>query len=81
MFTKSQDVVEAVRTCCPHGTRKGAKKNILLATMGQKKQGTSKAAMEHNLAEGPKTDVPDNWWGDACRIEPQELDDYCDGAM
>ena len=31
-----------VRTCCPYGARKGAKKNILLATTGQKKQRTSK---------------------------------------
>ena len=65
MFTKSQVVAEAkkaflVRTCCPHGARKGAKKNILLATKGQKKQGTSKAEMERHLAARPKTDVPDN---------------------
>ena len=65
MLTKPQDVAEAkkavlVWTCCPHGARKSAKKNILLATTGQKKQGTSKAEMERHLAEGPETDVPDN---------------------
>ena len=43
MLTKSQDVAEAkevflVRTCCPHGSRKGAKKNIPLATTGQIKE-------------------------------------------
>ena len=58
MFTKSQDVTEAKKAFlvpwCPHGTRKGAKKNILLATKGQKKQGTSKAEMERHLAERPK---------------------------
>ena len=86
MFTKSQEVAEAkkaflVRTCCPHGARKGAKKKILLATKGQKKQETSKAEMEWHFAERPKTDVPDNWRGDVCRIEPQDLEDYCDGAM
>ena len=65
MFTQSQDVAEAkkaflVRTYCPHGARKGDKKIVLLATKGIKKQGRSKAEMERHLAEGPKTDVPDN---------------------
>ena len=65
MFTKSQDLAEAkkaflVLTCCPHGARKGPKKNILLATKGQKKQGTSKADIKRHLAARPKTDVPDN---------------------
>ena len=61
MFSKSQEEKALlVWTCCPHGTRKGTKKNLLLATMGQKKQGTSKAEMERHLAEGTKTEDPDN---------------------
>ena len=65
MFTKSQDVAETkkvflVQTCYPHGARKGAMKDILLATKGQKKQGTSKAEMKRHLSKRPKTDVPDN---------------------
>ena len=64
MFTKSQDVAEVkkaflARTFCPHGARKGAKTNILLATKGQKKHGTSKAEMERHIAEGHTADVSD----------------------
>ena len=65
MFTESQDFAEAtkaflVRKCCPHGARKGAKKDVLLATKGRKKQGTLNAEIERHLAGEPTTDVPDN---------------------
>ena len=48
---------------------------------GAKEAGDVKAEMERHLAEGPKTDVPDNWRGDACCNEPQDLEDDCDDAM
>ena len=48
---------------------------------GKTKWESSKAQIKWHLSEGSKSDVSDIWWGDACHIEPQKLDNHCGSPM